>query len=74
MDINLIKLQEMVEDRGACSARVYDIAKSQTWLSDWTTREERKGKSMTTQKDQVTTSSPELQTPWFQELFSLPST
>jgi len=30
MDINLIKLQEMVEDRGACNARVYDVAKSQT--------------------------------------------
>ena len=35
MDINLIKLQEIVEDRGAWRAVVHGIAKSQTWLSNW---------------------------------------
>ena len=36
MDMNLSKLQEIVEDREAWHAAVHGIAKSQTWLSDWT--------------------------------------
>ena len=37
MNMSLSKLQERVEDRGAWHAAVYGVAKSQTWLSDWTT-------------------------------------
>ena len=37
MDMNLSKLQEIVEDRGAWRAAVSGCAKSWTWLSDWTT-------------------------------------
>ena len=35
-DMSLSKLQVLVMDREAWSAAVHDIAKSQTWLSDWT--------------------------------------
>ena len=37
MDLNLGKLQEIVEDRGTWSAAVHGIAKSWIQLSDWTT-------------------------------------
>ena len=37
MDINLSKLQEIVEDRGAWHAAVHGVAKSWTRLSDRTT-------------------------------------
>ena len=33
-DMNLSKLQEMAEDRGAWRAAVHGVAKSQTQLSD----------------------------------------
>ena len=36
MEMNLSKLQEFVKDREAWHAAVYVVAKSQTWLSDWT--------------------------------------
>ena len=36
-DMNLGKLQEMVRDREAWHASVQGVAKSQTWLGDWTT-------------------------------------
>ena len=34
MDVNLNKLQETVEDRGACLNAVHEVTKSQTRLSD----------------------------------------
>ena len=37
MDKNLSKLQETVEDRGACGMPVHGVAKYWTWHWDWTT-------------------------------------
>ena len=37
MDMNLSKLWEIEEDRGAWHAAVHGVTKSQKWLSNWTT-------------------------------------
>ena len=41
MDMSLSKHQEMVEAREAWHAAVPGVAKSQTWLSDWTTTDKK---------------------------------
>ena len=40
-DMSLRKFQYMVKDREVSHAAVHGVAKSQTWLSDWTTAEEK---------------------------------
>ena len=39
MDMSLSKLQKMVKDREAWRATIHGVAKSQTWLSNWTITE-----------------------------------
>ena len=42
VDMNLSKLQEIVKGREAWCAAVHGVTKSQTWLSNWSTKTEEK--------------------------------
>ena len=37
IDMHLHELQEIVKDREAWCTDVHEVAKSQTWFTDWTT-------------------------------------
>ena len=63
MDTSLNKLQEMVMYREAWPAAVHGVAKSRTWLSDWT--------ELNCQMIQGTVSFPELWDMCFSVLFTL---
>ena len=39
MDVSLSELQELVMDRESWRAVIHGVAKSRTWLSDWTTKQ-----------------------------------
>ena len=43
MDVGLSKLREIVKDREASYAAVHGVAKSRTWLSNWTTTNDPRG-------------------------------
>ena len=46
MDMSLSKLWEMVKDRDAWHTAVHWVAKSQTWLSNWTTTTKTEANSL----------------------------
>ena len=52
MDTGLGGLRELVRDREAWCATVHGVTKSQTWLSDWTDKKYRRGKTQLCEESQ----------------------